>query len=422
VAADDSPRRAIALDSTQRDYLITVVRIFLCLFIVLTVIAGCVPASAAGRPSAASTAKSVVLMDAERGTMLLARAPDAPFPPASLAKLMTLDVAFDLISRHKLSLDTGFPISIHAWRTGGGPARVSAMFANVKSEVAVRDLLRGVAIVVGNDAAIALGEGIAGSEPAFVALMNARAKALGLAHTRFVNATGLPEPGQATTARDLAVLARDLATRYPDLYKAFAEPELDWNKIDQRNRNPLLTPAGGAKPYEGADGLMTGADADFGGIIVASAVRGGRRLIAVAAGLADLKDRAAAATELLDRGFDGFVDRRLFAAGQAIAEARVFGGTARHVALIAKDDVVVPVPKTGGDKIVARVSYRGPLRAPFAKGDALATLRVWRDGLLQVETPLVAAESVARGELWDRAFDATYELGLAAVHLVIGQL
>ncbi|HVV92867.1 MAG TPA: D-alanyl-D-alanine carboxypeptidase family protein [Hyphomicrobiales bacterium] len=379
-------------------------------------------ALAAGKPSAESQAKSVVLMDAASGMLLVARAPDAPFPPASLAKLMTLDVAFQRIADGKLSLDAEFPISLHAWRTGGGPAHVSAMFAAVKSSVAVRDLLRGIAVVVGNDAAIALAEGIAGSEPAFVTLMNARAKALGLGHTRFVNATGLPERGQETTARDLAVLARDLATRFPDLYKVFAEPSLDWNRIDQRNRNPLLTPRGGDQAYAGADGLLAGADAAFGGIIVASAARDGRRLIAVAAGLADLAKRGDAAAELLDRGFNGFGQRRLFTAGETIATARVFGGEARSVPLVAPQDVVVPVPKGEDAHLIAHVTYRGPVRAPFEKGAELATLKVWRDGLLEVDTPLVAADGVARGELWDRAFDATYELGLAAVQAVIGRL
>lgn len=387
----------------------------------LAVLAG-EPALAAGKPSPTADAKSIVLMDAASGMLLLARAPDTPFPPASLAKLMTLDVAFDLVARGKLSLGTTFPISLHAWRTGGGPARVSAMFAAVKSEVAVRDLIRGIAVVVGNDAAIALAEGISGSETAFAVLMNARAKTLGLNHSHFVNATGLPEDGQSTTARDLALVARDLAG-FTDLYKAFAEPRLDWNRIDQRNRNPLLSPTGNAKPYDGADGLMVGSDADFGAIIVASAARGGRRLIAVAAGLADPKARDDAAAELLDRGFDRFAVRKLFTAGQSVAEARVFGGTARHVALIAPGNVAVLVPKgEGGSELVARVSYRGPVRAPFAKGETLATLRVWRDGLLQAEEPLVAATGVERGELWDRAFDATYEIALAAVQLVIGRL
>jgi D-alanyl-D-alanine carboxypeptidase (penicillin-binding protein 5/6) len=403
---------------------VTVVGVFLRLCCILAVVLAVAAARAAPttKPSAAATAKSVALMDAESGMLLFAGDPDRPFPPASLAKLMTLDVAFQRIKAGKLALDATFPISVHAWRTGGGPAHVSAMFAKVKSEVAVKDLLRGVAIVVGNDAAIALAEGIAGSEPAFVTLMNARAKALGLAHTRFVNATGLPEEGQETSARDLALLARDLATRFPDLYKIFAEPELDWNKIDQRNRNPLITPRGGAVAYAGADGLLEGADAAFGGIIVASAVRDGHRLIAVAAGVSELDKRGNAVAALLDRGFDGFVRRKLFSAGQHVAEARVFGGTQHYVPLVTQGDVVVPVPKAEAQPLVAKVSYRGPVRAPFTRGTVLATLKVWRDGLLQAEVPLVAARAVDRGELWDRAFDATYELGLAAVQAVIGRL
>jgi D-alanyl-D-alanine carboxypeptidase (penicillin-binding protein 5/6) len=376
----------------------------------------------AAPPKAATQAKASALMDAASGMLLSATAPNAAFPPSSMAMLMTLDVAFDAIARHQLSLDQMLPISLHAWRTGGGPGGVSAMFAKVKSEVAVRDLLRGVAVDVGHDAAIALAEGIAGSETAFVARMNARAAALGLAHSHFVNATGLSAPGQHTTARDLAMLARNLTTQFPELYRVFAQPDFEWNGIDQRNRNPLITARGGRTPFQGADGLLVGHDQGEGHGMVASAMRGGRRLIAVVAGLPDKNDVPVAAAALLDHGFDDFAPRTLFKAGAVLASARVFGGTVRYVPLVLNQPVTILVPTKDHPQIVAHVVYRGPVHAPVAAGANVATLRIWRDGLLQAEAPLSAAQAVGAGRLWQRAFDATYELALAAVRLVVGQL
>jgi D-alanyl-D-alanine carboxypeptidase (penicillin-binding protein 5/6) len=362
-------------------------------------------------------AKNAILIDGATDTVLAARDPDTPFMPASLAKLMTLAVVFDEIEAGRLSLDETFKISLHAWRTGGAPARVSAMFARVNSQVSVRDLIRGVAITVGNDAAIALAEGIAGSEQAFAERMNAKAKALGLTRSHFVNATGLPAPGQRTTARDLAELARHLAAD-ADLYGVFSEAELTWSKIRQRNRNPLITSFGGVDPYPGADGLMIGSVADFGHSIVASAQRDGKRLFAVLAGLPSEEERGEAARQLLERGFTGFVDRQLFAAGTVVAQATVYGGDRSRVSLVTAGAVHVPVPTDGEPQLVARVVYRGPLTAPIPEGKPVAVLKIWRDGLMQRELPLLAANAVGVGPLWHRAYDAAYELAVAAVAAV----
>jgi D-alanyl-D-alanine carboxypeptidase (penicillin-binding protein 5/6) len=390
--------------------------------VVLAVLAPlALPPAAAAPAKVADKAASSILMDAASGTLLLATQPDAPFPPSDFSMLMTLDVAFDAIANHKLSLDQMLPISLHAWRTGGGPAGVSAMFAKVNSEVAVHDLLRGVAVDIGHDAAIALAEGIAGSEPAFVRRMNARAAALGMTHSRFTSASGLPAGG-TTTARDLAVLARDLVTRFPDLYKIFAEPDFAWNRIDQRNRNPLITARGGLSPYDGADGLLAGAHENGGRGIVASALRAGQRLIVVATGLPDKITTAKVAAALLNRGFNGFAPRKLFEAGAVVASARVFGGTTGSVPLMLHRAVTVPVPTGGHAHLIARVTYRGPVRAPVAAGARIATLQIWRDDLLQAEVPLSTTKAVPVGRLWQRALDATTELAAAAVRLVVGQL
>lgn len=373
-------------------------------------------AAAADAEDFAAEAKHAFLYDADQDAVLYAKSADTSFAPASLAKLMNLAVVFREIKAGRLSPDEGVPITEYAWRNGGGPARVSAMFAEVNSRVAVRDLISGVAVAVGNDAAIALSEAVSGSEKAFAEEMNRESAAIGLSGSSFVNATGLPQPGQRTTARDLGKLAHHLADTYPDLYRAFSEPELNWNRIRQRNRNPLIA------SFAGADGLLVGSTEGWGHIIVGSAVREGKRLIVVLAGLPTADARGEVARAMLDWGFTGFVQRDLFAAGQGIADASVFGGVTSSVAVAPREAVRIPVPREGSSKIEAQVVYRGPLRAPIARGDELARLKVWRDGILQKEVALVATDDVAQGALWQRALDATYELGVAAVDALVRRL
>jgi len=360
----------------------------------------------------ATPAKQALLYDVENHAVLLSKDASKTFAPASLAKLMTLAVVFDEIKAGRLSLDQTFPISEHAWRTGGGPARVSAMFAALNSQVSVRDLLRGVCIVVGNDAAIALAEGIAGSEGAFANRMNALARKIGLQDSHFVNPTGLPEAGQKTSARDLLRVARYLIEGHSELYKTFSEPDLDWSHIKQRNRNPLIP------SMQGVDGLLTGTN-DEGNLYVGSAMRDGRRLIVVVTGLPTDKEREDAARALLTYGFEGFVERKLFDAGQVVANARVFGGRVSHVQLVTPVPVHVLMPREGDSTLTAKVQYTGPLQAPIQGGSDVATLKVWRDGILQREIPVRANASVARGALWQRAFDSVWELGRSGVHAAV---
>ena len=363
-----------------------------------------------------SDARHAILIDATNDAVLYAKEADAAFPPASLAKLMTLAVAFDDIKRGWLSPTAPVKISEHAWRTGGAPARTTTMFARVGSEVSVRDLIRGITIVIANDGAIALAEGIAETEPKFVERMNATAKEIGLASSVFVNSTGLPAPGQQTTVRDLGRLTQRLATQYPDMYPVFAEPEIDFGGVRQLNRNPLLG------QYAGADGLMVGSAAGEGHMIAASAVRNGKRLVAVLAGLPDDKVRLRATTALLDWGFDGYIDRALFKAGDVVAHAQVFGGTQGSVSLVTEEAITLPVPKDGNSRIVARVVYRGPITAPVQRGDRVGVLRIWRDSMLQREIPLAAAEEITEGSLFQRAFDASYELIAGSLHSFIEKL
>lgn len=355
-------------------------------------------------------ARQAILIDSTNDAVLFTKEPDAPFAPASLAKLMTMAVVFDEIKRGFLTLDALVTISENAWRTGGAPARTTTMFARVGSEVTVRDLIRGTAIVVANDSAIALAEEIAEDETKFSERMNAMAKDMGLTSSVFVNSTGLPAPGQKTTVRDMGRIAQRIVTRYPDMYAAFSEPEIDFGGVRQLNRNPLMG------QYQGTDGMMIGSIAGEGHMIVASAVRDGKRLIAVLGGLADDKVRLRATSALLDWGFTGYIDRDLFAKGDVVANAQVFGGTQGSVKLVAQEKVILPVPKDGNSRVIARVVYRGPITAPVNRGDRIGVLRIWRDNLLQREVPLVADETIEEGSLFQRAFDAGYELLAGALH------
>jgi D-alanyl-D-alanine carboxypeptidase (penicillin-binding protein 5/6) len=376
----------------------------------LTIALAVLPALPAASQTFESDARQAVLIDSTNDAVLYTKDADTPFPPASLAKLMTLSVVFNEIKRGWLAPTAPFKVSENAWRTGGAPARTTTMFARPNSQVSVKDLIRGVTIVVANDAAIALAEGISQTEAKFAERMNAFGKEIGMTSSVFVNSTGLPATGQRTTARDLGRLAQHIVTRYPDQYPVFSEHEIDFGGVRQSNRNPLFS------EYNGADGMMIGSVAGEGQMIVASAVRNGKRLIAVLAGLPDDKARIRAATALLDWGFSGYIDRGLFSAGDVVASAQVFGGTQSSVKLISQEKVTLPVPKDGNSRIVARVVYRGPVTAPVQRGDRVGVLRIWRDNLLQREVPLFADEDIAEGTLLRRAYDASYEIVAAALH------
>src|SRR6187399_372956 len=240
-----------------------------------------------------TAAPYAILMDADTGTVLFERNSDKVNPPASMSKLMTTEVVLHAIAEGKLKFDDEMTISENAWRKGGAPSGSSAMFAQLNSRVSVRDLLHGVMIQSGNDACIALAEGIAGSELAFADMMNKRARELGLTQSNFTNSTGLHEPEHKMTARELAKLAQHLIRTYPDTYKFYAEREFTWNKVRQQNRNPLLAMG------IGADGLKTGFTKEAGYGLTGSAVNNGLRLIVVGNGLKSEKERADEAKKLL---------------------------------------------------------------------------------------------------------------------------
>jgi len=361
------------------------------------------PKSSEGYQTAAAHA---ILIEAGSGSVLFEKAADDLIPPASLSKLMTQEVVFNLLKQGRLKATDEFIVSTNAWRRGGAPSHTSSMFIPIHSKVSVDDLLHGAIIQSANDACIVLAEGISGNESSFAELMTKRARELGLAKSTFGNSTGLPDPRQLMTARELAKLARHIIESYPDYYKYYSEREFTWNKIRQFNRNPLLT------MNIGADGLKTGFTKEAGYGLVGSAVQNGLRLIVVVNGLRSEKERADEAKKMLEWGFHNFQSGLLFAEGQEIAQAKLYGGTKGHVPLTARKEVRLMVPRGSRDKIIARVVYSGPVPAPVQQGQKIGTLKVWRGEFVVLEVPLEAAESVGTGSMPRRAFDAATELVL----------
>ncbi|HQS08666.1 MAG TPA: D-alanyl-D-alanine carboxypeptidase family protein [Xanthobacteraceae bacterium] len=342
---------------------------------------------------------SAILVDFSTGAILFDKDSEKRVAPGGIVKIMTGAIVFDEIRSGRITQDTLFTVSENAWRRGGGPSGGAAMFAAVKSNVRVGDLLIGALAISGNDAAIALAEGVAGTEGEFTVKMNAKAEELGLTGTSFRNSTGFSDPGQVTTARDMAQLSRYIIRTFPNLYPIFAVPGIEWSKIKQRNRNPLLD-AG-----VGADGLHASWVKDVGYHLVGSAVQNNQRLIAVVMGASSEKVRLEEMRRLLDWGFHSFEHRALFAADAELARAAVFGGETGSVGLAAREPISLLMPRNSQDKLVARITYHGPLRAPVAKGTEVAQMEITRGQLKVLDVPLVTTADVPVGTMWQRAFD-----------------
>ncbi|MXN45977.1 D-alanyl-D-alanine carboxypeptidase [Shinella kummerowiae] len=379
-------------------------RLFAFLIVLLTVSGVAHAQSAAPQAGFDVKAKQVYLIEAETGTVLFARAEDETVPAASLAKLMTMATVFKALAGGDITLDTQYPVTEHAWRTGGAPSRTSTMFAALKSNVRVEDLVRGVIVQFANDACIILGEGIAGSEPAFAERMTEEARALGLQKSAFANATGLPNPANKVTMREMVQLARHLQTTYPDYMRYYLEPEFEWNKIKQRNRNPLLA------LNIGVTGFVTGFSEEGGYSIVAAVNRDGKHLVLAMGGMENDKARIEETRRIIEWALSSFERRTLFREGEAIADASVYGGDASSVPLVAGEQVDVFLPKDNSQKLVARVVYTWPVRAPVEPGKAIGTLKIWNDKQLLREVPVETAGSVGVGALRSRALDALIEL------------
>jgi D-alanyl-D-alanine carboxypeptidase (penicillin-binding protein 5/6) len=351
-------------------------------------------------------APTAILIEATSGSVLFEKNADELRAPSSMMKLMTAEVVFHAIKEGTVKLTDEYRISENAWRRGGAPAGGSTMFAALNSKVSVDDLLHGAIIQSGNDACIALAEGMAGNERIFAAdFMTKRARELGLTRSTFGNSNGLPDPANKMTVRELAKLARYIILNEPEFYKLFGEKEFTWNKIRQQNRNPLLN------SLEGADGLKTGYTKEGGYGMVGSAVQNGIRLIVVVNGLEDPDDRASEAKKMLEWGFRNFEVRTLIAADQTVGYAKVFGGDSRSVKLTSPEPIKVMVPKNGGnEKLIARIIYNGPVRAPVQPGQPVGVVRVWRGANIAVEQPVYAGESIGTGSTIRRAIDGMSEL------------
>lgn len=348
-------------------------------------------------------AAQAILIDAETGTVLFQKDPDARMPPASMAKLLTSAVVFDAVESGRLRLDDEFVVSENAWRQGGAGSGGSTMFAKLGSAIKIADLMRGIVVQSGNDACIVVAEGMAGTEATFADLLNEEAREIGLTKSHFKNSTGLPDPDQYTTARDLARLAKYIIDEFPEYYKIYGEPEFTWNKIKQRNRNPLLD------MNIGADGLKTGFTEESGYGLVGSAVRDGQRLIMVMNGMKSEKERSEEARKLMEWGFRAFERVNLFSDGEVIAEVNVFGGTQGSVGVVSKGALDVLLPHGSADQIKAQIVYQGPVAAPIEEGQEIGLIRLTA-GTLTKEAPVYAADAVAVGTMSQRAVDGLTEL------------
>ena len=346
-----------------------------------------------------SSAEFAFVTDFGSGKVLMEKQPDALMKPASMAKIMTVYIAFERIADGSLSLDDTFLISEKAWRKGG-----SKTFVEVGKEVSVRDLLYGVVVQSGNDAAIAIAEGISGTEEGFAEEMNYVARKLSMENTVFRNSTGWPDLEQHTTARDLNILATALirefpADKYPELYPMFAEKDVTYNGIKQGNRNPLVYGT------QGADGLKTGHTAESGYGLVGSAHRDGQRVVMVLNGMKSMKQRSSESRRLIDLMFREFKLYRFYDKGQPVDRANVWLGTKNKIDLVLEEPLHLVMARSDRRKMKVSVNWNDPVPAPITAGQAIGTL-VLELPSGKTTYPLLAAENVNGLGMFDRVGEA----------------
>ena len=338
---------------------------------------------------------SYVLMDPKSGRIIMEENSHERLPPASLTKMMTAYIVERELDEGRISMSDMVPISVKAWRTEG-----SRTFVQEGTSVSVEDLLKGVIIQSGNDASVALAEFVAGSEGAFVDIMNQQAQLLGMKDTHFENATGLPSADHFSTAYDLAVLARHIIQDYPENYPLYAQKHFTYNNIRQPNRNSLLW------RDDSVDGLKTGHTEEAGYCLVASAKRGETRLIATVMGTSSSEARAQEVQKMLNYGFRYFETERLFRAGQELMASRVWGGQADEVSVGMPEDIYVTIPRGSREQLESVVDLDSVIKAPIKVGDELGRVRVVLDGETLVDEPVLALTEVPEGGLFKRIWDA----------------
>ncbi|MEO5773334.1 MAG: D-alanyl-D-alanine carboxypeptidase family protein [Sphingomicrobium sp.] len=377
------------------------------IFLASAALATLATAAPARAPQFDTTAKVAYLIDLSSGAVLFAKSADARMPPASMAKMMTTEVAFELIDQGKLPLSKTCTVRPETWQKWHGPAAGSTMFLSVNEQVSVENLLHGIVTLSGNDASVVLAECIAGTEEAFANQMNALAAKLALKNSNFGTSNGWPDEGRTyVTARDLATLARSTIERHPKLYKQFyGQPSFTWGKtlgqgadITQQNRNPILG------KVQGADGLKTGHTGEAGYGFTGSAEQNGRRLIEVLAGMGSWNERVEQSTRLISWGFAAWQAKPLFAAGAKVGTAKVQLGNDSEVDLVAPRNIAATLPAGLGGSTRLTVRYSGPLRAPIKKGEQVAELVIHTGDTAPQVMPLVAANDVGEagffGRIW----------------------
>ncbi|MFC3713652.1 D-alanyl-D-alanine carboxypeptidase family protein [Sphingoaurantiacus capsulatus] len=360
----------------------------------LALLVAAVPAVA--QPTHQTVAPFAYMKDLSSGQVLYSKGADQRIPPASMGKMMTVYVVFDLIKKGEVKLDQKIRVRPETWQQWHGPKAGSTMFLSANEEVSVEDLLHGIVTLSGNDACVVLAEGLAGTEPAFAQMMNQVAKRIGLKGSNFANSNGWPDDMEYVTARDLAVIGERTILDFPNLYKKFyGQPSFTWGKtlgsgapITQGNRNPILG------RVRGADGLKTGHTEAAGYGFTGSAVQDGRRLVMVLGGLNSMNERVKESVAFMEWGFGAWKAQPLAKAGTVIETAEVHLGDKATVGLTAPRDYSMTVPRLGGGEVKVKVVYNGPIRAPIAKGQRVAELQVSRPGMPTATLPLVAAEAV----------------------------
>ncbi|MDX1901733.1 MAG: D-alanyl-D-alanine carboxypeptidase family protein [Gammaproteobacteria bacterium] len=339
--------------------------------------------------------KSYILMDADSGKILAEKDADLRLPPASLTKLMTMYVISDALKNGTIRQDDKVRISEKAWKTGG-----SRMFVKVNDEVPVQELLKGIVIASGNDAAVAMAEHLAGTESAFADLMNTHAQQLGMKNSHFVDSNGLPNPDHYATARDLAILARAIIQQFPDDYKLYSEKWFAWNNIRQPNRNRLLW------HFPEADGLKTGHTSEAGFCLVGSAKKDSTRLISVVMGAKSDQARTEDSIRLLTYGFRFYETHKIYSASTALTTVRVWKGKDKEIDLGLADDLFVTLPAGQYKNIQAKLTVSDPLKAPIKKDQPCGTLTITLNDQVLATQPLIALSNNARGNLWRSVSDS----------------
>ncbi len=336
-----------------------------------------------------------VLMDHATGSFLLEKDADTPLEPASLTKIMTAYIVFNEIRQGRLALEEETIVSEKAWRTGG-----SRMFIEVNKSVSIDDLLHGLVIQSGNDAAVALAEHVAGSEEAFADMMNRQAETLGMENTYFVNATGWPADGHVTTARDMAILARAMINEFPELYRLHAVRSYEFNNIEQYNRNRLLW------QDDSVDGIKTGHTSTAGYCLVASALRNNMRLTSVILGASGERARNRSSARLLNFGFRSYESREIYQAGQELTRTRIWKGEKQQLRLGLADPLTVTIPRGSYNDLNAELEFDEKITAPITNGTVMGKAIISLGEKTLATLPLVAVEDVAEGSWWIRSVDS----------------